>query len=121
MAKRRTYTDKFKAGAVVMVESEGYPNDKYALGRVASKLNINKRTLRRWVENDTGAPSDEIVTQEKNGIIDLIDAEIEAAFKEMPNARGGHVSLDSVEQRPLKREASPAEAPQRREALALAL
>jgi transposase-like protein len=88
MAKRRRYTDKFKAGAVVMVESEGYPGDKYALGRVADKLKINKRTLRRWVENDTGAPDDEIVTQEKNGIIDLIDAEIEAAFKEMPSARG---------------------------------
>lgn len=88
MAKRKHYTDKFKAGAVVMVESEGYPDDKYALGRVAAQLNVNKRTLRRWVDGESGAPSDKLVTQEKKGIVDLIDAEIEAAFKEMPNARG---------------------------------
>lgn len=70
-----------------MVASEGYPADKYALGRVAEKLKINKRTLRRWVDGDSGAPSDKIVNQEKIGLIDLIDDEIRAAFKEMHTAR----------------------------------
>ena len=87
MAKRRTYTDKFKAGAVVMVESEGYPGDKYALGRVANKLGIHARTLRSWVKGQTGAPTDEMIQHEKKGIVDLIDAEVEAAFKQMPLAR----------------------------------
>jgi transposase-like protein len=96
MAKRRRYTDKFKAGAVVMVESEGYPGDPFALARVADRLNINKRTLRRWVENDTGAPDDEIVTQEKNGIVELIDAEIQLAFKEMNKARSDASYRDLV-------------------------
>ena len=87
MAKRRIYSDKFKAGAVVMVESEGYPDDKFALQRVADNLKINVRTLRRWVNNDTGAPPDKIVQQEKSGLIDLIEDEIRAGFKEMNSAR----------------------------------
>ena len=87
MAKRRNYTDKFKAGAIAMLESEGYPTDAYALERVAQQVKVPTRTLRRWYKGETGAPTDEIVQETKKALSDLIETEIRAALGELPNAR----------------------------------
>ncbi len=59
------YSDKFKASAVVTLQGAGYPDNPHKLKEVARSLNVHHRTLRRWFNNDTGAPSDNIVTQEK--------------------------------------------------------
>lgn len=87
MAKHNRYDDKFKASAVVLLESEGYPDDKYAISRVASHLGIPGRTLRRWANGQEGAPPDNAVSVEKKLLEDVIDDEIHAAFKAMSQVR----------------------------------
>lgn len=94
MASR--YTDKFKAGAVVLAQSEGYPDNPFALQMVADHLSVPVRTLRRWVKGDSGAPPDKLVQQEKTGMVELIDDEIRAAFSEMHNARSDASYRDLV-------------------------
>jgi DNA-binding transcriptional MerR regulator len=59
------YDDKFKASAVITLQGAGYPDNPYKLKEVAKQLRVPHRTLRRWFNNETGAPSARIVTQEK--------------------------------------------------------
>lgn len=67
-AKRRVYTDKFKAGAVVMLEAAGYPENHFELQRIADSLKMPSRTLRRWFNLENGAPPDELVKQSKKDL-----------------------------------------------------
>lgn len=87
MAKRKKYTDKFKAGAILMLETEGYPDDPYAIERVAQHLDMPRRTLLRWFKGDTGAPADETVQEQKMGLIDLFDQELRQVFRAMNDVR----------------------------------
>ena len=87
MAKRKKYTDNFKAGAVLMLEAEGYPGDPFAIERVAEHIKIPRRTLLRWFKGDTGAPSVEVVQQQKMGLIDLFDQELRKVFIAMNEVR----------------------------------
>lgn len=87
MAKRRHYSDKFKAGAIVMLQSEGYPDDARAVARVASKLDVPGRTLRRWFKGEYGTPPDEIVQDSKKELSDLFESEIRAIMDALPSAR----------------------------------
>jgi hypothetical protein len=87
LAKRRTYSDKFKAGAILMLETKGYPTNEYALSEVGKHLGVHPRTLRRWVTGGIGAPPDSLVIEQKKGFTDLIDDEIREAFKTMAAAR----------------------------------
>lgn len=85
--KRKKYTDKFKAGAITLLQSEGYPDDPYALKKVAKKIGVPDRTLRRWHNGENGHPPDDIVRETKKELIDLFDDEIRDVMKELPSAR----------------------------------
>lgn len=72
-ATGKRYDEKFKAGAVVMLESQGYPDNVYKLQEVADHLGVPSRTLRRWWVGDKGAPAGESVQQEKRELADLFE------------------------------------------------
>jgi len=76
MAKRRHYSDKFKAGALVMLQAQGYPENARALEGVARHLRIPGRTLRRWFTGENGRPPDEVVLESKKELAELFEDEI---------------------------------------------
>lgn len=88
MARPR-YDDKFRANAVVLLEAAGYPETKGALERTAKHLSIPPRTLSRWALSEQNPPPGEMVTEKRAELSELLTKEINAALKEMNNARGG--------------------------------
>jgi hypothetical protein len=87
MVKRKKYTDNFKAGVVLMLEAEGYPENASALEKVAHHVKVPGRTVSRWFKGESGAPSDNLVEQKKTGLVDLFENELRAAFLAMNNVR----------------------------------
>jgi len=87
MAKRKVYTDKFKAGALIMLESEGYPDDRYAMERVSRRLNVPNQTLRYWARTKNGEEFKELCQEQKKALTDLIEDEIRMAFEQLGVAR----------------------------------
>ena len=89
---RKSYTDKFRANAVVMLEAAGYKGDREknkpgALGRVAKHLNVPEATLGRWYRQERNPPPTEMVSEKRGDLVAMIDTELTAIFGEMPNAR----------------------------------
>jgi hypothetical protein len=67
------YTEKFKAGAVAMLQGAGYPNNVFKLQTVADELKIPVRTLRRWYMKESGAPIPEFVQAQKEDLADIFE------------------------------------------------
>lgn len=72
-AKRRSYDDKFRAGAVVTLQAAGYPKTPGALSRIAGELGVPARTLSRWFNGENNPPPDNIVTEKKEDMADLFE------------------------------------------------
>ena len=75
------YSDEYRATAIAMLEAEGYPDNKYAVQRVADYLARQKpsphvRTLRLWF-NRKNNPAPEKLIQEKKG---ELNARIQSAM-----------------------------------------
>lgn len=87
MAKRKSYDDKFRASAVVMLEAAGYPHKKGALTDVASHVKVPARTLSRWFNGEQNPPPDQTVTEKRGELIDLVNNELDAIFRAMPVVR----------------------------------
>ena len=64
------YDDKFKASAVITLQAAGYPDNPYKLEEIAKKIGVSSRTLRRWYNNEVGAPPADVVRQEKRDMAD---------------------------------------------------
>lgn len=73
MAKRKRYTDKFRASAVVMLEAAGYPDTKGALSRTAEHLKVPAMTLSRWFKRANNPPPNELVTEKKGELADIFE------------------------------------------------
>jgi transposase-like protein len=87
MGKRKRYDDKFRANAVLLLEAAGYPDKIGALTQVSNNLKVPKRTLSRWYNKEQNPPPDNLVTEKKAELKDLLKREIEGALGDMPNAR----------------------------------
>lgn len=87
MAKRKRYTDKFKAGAIALLQSEGYPDDASAVMRVSRHLDVPGRTLRRWHNGSNGQPPDDVVQDTKKELGELFEKEIREVLNDLPHAR----------------------------------
>ncbi len=87
VAKRKTYSDKFKAGAITLLVSEGYPSDVYALEKVARHLNVPGRTLRRWFNGEHGQPPVDVVTEVKKELSEIFEDEIRALMDSLSDVR----------------------------------
>lgn len=98
MAKRRRYDDEFRASAVVMLESAGYPEGEGALTRIANHLKMPRETLRRWALAKNNPPPPKLVTEKRLDLATLLRREIEAALEDMPDARqdAGYRDLGTV-------------------------
>lgn len=85
--KRPSYTDAFRATAVAALIADGYPEREGALSKVAKAFNLHARTLQRWADDVQSAPPDDLVTQKKAGMADLIEKEIYEVLDLMPEKR----------------------------------
>jgi hypothetical protein len=73
VAKRKTYDDKFRASAVVMLQAAGYPDKIGSLAYVAKNLKVPSMTLSRWYHRTNGAHPNEVVLQEKRALSDRLE------------------------------------------------
>ena len=96
MAPRKKYTDKFKAGVVVLLQSENYPADPYAIERVAKQVKVPGRTIRRWFNGEHGQPPDDVVTDTKKELKELFEDEIRAIMMALPDKREDANYKDAV-------------------------
>lgn len=91
MAQRKRYDDKFRASAVVMLQAAGYTGDenskKGSLQQVADALGVQPRVLSRWFTGENNPPPDDVVSEKRQDLRDMLRAEIEAALKALPAAR----------------------------------
>lgn len=87
MTKRKSYDDKFRASAVVMLEAAGYPHQKGALTHVADHLDVPAMTLMRWFRKSNNPPPNEVVIEKRGEFADLFRDELYAIFAELPNKR----------------------------------
>lgn len=87
VAKRKSYDDKFRSSAVIMLEAAGYPNRKGALSDVAKHIAVPAMTLSRWFHGKQNPPPNQMVSEKRSELKDLISTELDAIFKAMPNAR----------------------------------
>lgn len=87
MAKRKSYDDKFRASAVVMLEAAGYPTEKGALARTAEHLHVPAMTLSRWFRKAQNPPPNELVTEKRGELKDFVRSELSAIFGDMPIVR----------------------------------
>lgn len=71
--KRKSYDDKFRASAVVMLQAAGYPDKKGALTYVAEHLKVPAMTISRWFNSRQNAPPNELVTEKKAELADLFE------------------------------------------------
>lgn len=85
--KKRTYDDKFRASAVIMLESQGYPDTKGALQRVADHLKVAESTLRGWYNKTSNPPPANIRAEKRLDFKTMLREEIEAALHTMINKR----------------------------------
>lgn len=73
MANKRRYTDEERANAVVMLQSQGYPDNTKALADVAKYLKIPRSTLKGWADGKHNPPPDEISTSKKKDLAELFE------------------------------------------------
>lgn len=85
--KRPDYDDKLRASLVATLQAAGYPDKKGALTEVAKHAGVPARTLSRWYNGEQNPPPDQLVTEKRHELKDLLDTEIRALFAEMPKAR----------------------------------
>lgn len=81
--KRKQYDDKFRASAVVMLEAAGYPKQKGALRGVAEHLHVPAMTLSRWFKGQQNPPPNQIVTEKRDDLTDMLNSELSAIFQAM--------------------------------------
>lgn len=87
MAKRKRYTDEFRASAVLMLEAAGYPDKEGALTKVAKHLGMPYQTLSRWAREKNNPPPPELVHNKKIDLIAGIKNELSFIFDEMGKTR----------------------------------
>src|SRR3990167_1921785 len=85
--KRKSYDDKFRASAVVMLEAAGYPTEKGALTRTSEHLHVPAMTLMRWFRKVQNPPPNEVVTEKRAELKDFVRSELNAIFGDMPIVR----------------------------------
>jgi hypothetical protein len=81
------YSDEFRASAVVMLEANGYPDKKGVMHHISKQLQVPRRTLRRWYHRSFEPPADNLVTQKKETLKELLEFELRGIFNELPDAR----------------------------------
>lgn len=90
--KRRVYDDKFRAGAVVMLQAQGYPDKPGALTFVATHLGVPAMTISRWFKATNNPPPNDVVKEKKEELADVFER---VAYKYLAHAEKDDV-IDQV-------------------------
>lgn len=84
---KRTYDDKFRASAVIMLQAQGYPESKGALQAVADHLKVSKSTLQGWFHKTSNPPPPDIRHEKEIDFVKAIKAELQAVLGLLPTKR----------------------------------
>lgn len=84
---KRRYTDAQRADLIVMLISEGYPDKKGALSKVALHANVPAPTLHRWFREKQNPPPSKLVSEKAFDLKNALQAELQGILSVMPNAR----------------------------------
>lgn len=73
------FNDEYRASVVVMLQSEGYPNDEYAIGRVHNYLKQKspyptKTTIKNWFLGDSNPPPSKNLDDKKEDMVEALKA-----------------------------------------------
>ena len=122
------YKTSWSEGSVLVAADRFHPSSKTcsACGAVKAKLSLAERVFTCAVcgqarDRDLNAALNLAHMAHHHAQAEGIECYVAATGAETRNARGGQVRLDPVEHRPVKREDSPIESPQRGDALAIAV
>lgn len=68
------FDDEYRAGVVVMLEAEGYPDNPYAIGKVYDYLRQkspypSKTSLKNWFDGTKAAPPSKKVDEKKSDML----------------------------------------------------
>lgn len=85
--KKRSYDDKFRASAVIMLEAQGYPESKGALQAVANHLDVSRSTLQGWFHKTSNPPPPNIQHETKEDFIEAIRREMSAILGVLESKR----------------------------------
>lgn len=85
--KKPTYDDQFRSSAVLMLQSQGYPEMDGALSIVAKYLKVPASTLSRWFKGTSNPPPSNIVNTKKEDLRSLYLDEIYAIMRVLPDKR----------------------------------
>jgi transposase-like protein len=90
VAKRKRYTDEYRANAVLLLIAAGYPGKKGALSKVSRHLGISHQTLGRWGRAENNPPPPELVQAKKvsmkEQLRELFNLHIDAAGDSIKDA-----------------------------------
>lgn len=87
MTSKRRYTDQQRADLVVMLLSEGYPDKKGALQKVADYSKVPAATLHRWFREKNNPPPSKLVSEKAFDLKQALQEELQAILDTMPEAR----------------------------------
>lgn len=73
MNKRRRYTDEERSSVVALLVSEGYPETKGALSKVAAAAQIPPSTVQRWFHGTHNPPPTQLAHIKKIELADLFE------------------------------------------------
>lgn len=82
-----SYDDQFRASAVLMLQSQGYPDVKGALTIVANHLHVPAMTLSRWFKGTQNPPPNQVVNNKRADFKTLFTDEIYAIMGVLPERR----------------------------------
>jgi hypothetical protein len=88
MAKRKRYTDKFRADCVTFLSLSGYPDKIGTLEKASLHLGVPTKTLTRWYRSENNPPPDNVVAHQKK--------EMSVLFEDLVYKFGEHASKDEV-------------------------
>ena len=85
--KKRSYDDKFRASAVIMLQAQGYPDTKGALQTVSKYLAVPASTLQGWYNATSNPPPTDIRYEKTIDLIQSIKDEIAGIIGTLPGKR----------------------------------
>lgn len=86
MARQR-YDEKFRAGAILSLEANGYPHRKGALAKTAKALGVPAPTLHRWFNSSSNPPASEVVSEKRKTALEWLDELIPGLLSDLNEKR----------------------------------
>jgi hypothetical protein len=86
--KKRSYDDKFRTSAIIMLEAQGYPDVKGALQAVSNHIGVSISTLHGWYKAKNNPAVSDLRNETIINFTEAIRTELTAIVGVMPDKRG---------------------------------